>query len=140
MADNHPGQITRGYLLTRFGNFASHYEVSIGYDIGKLKDLVIQDQSNYAHAKDADHSQLAVFKAAAQVVPGYSGSPVVDDEGHIISLAQVIIPDDQNEELKLYEFVSRTLNMKGILPQIPFMGVRPDSLADFIQSAFTIDR
>lgn len=82
-----------------------------------------------------DLEKMALFYSAqVKVIPGYSGSPIVDESGQIISIATAIVPEYQKEAVLVSEFAHKSLGL-NLPPRIPFFGVKPTALADFIRRA-----
>jgi hypothetical protein len=69
----------KGYLLTRFNRVAAHHRVSVDHEANEK-----------AKKSFALNSQFLRFKAAVDLRQGYSGSPVVDDNGFVMSVACMV--------------------------------------------------
>lgn len=106
----------KGWLVTRFNGFPQKHEVKL-------------DTYSAMNRKDGN----VVFKTDVWVGKGYSGSPVVNEEGRIISVATLI--EGSEEELADLERKKGSF-VKGDGEQAKFLGPLPNEFAGWVQKAF----
>lgn len=82
-----------------------------------------------------NYKNMMPFRAAVKVEHGYSGSPIFAEDGMtLLSIITAFIPEEQERALRLRHAFQPLVKAHAPLqqaPDIPFMAVRPDLLANW---------